>query len=81
MRWLHSTIIVLFAAAIGIFAVQNLESVNISFLGLSLRARVALVVIIAYVLGAVTGGSLFALLRRSYQGSRWGTAISSQGSG
>jgi len=31
---------------------------------------VAFLVVVAYVLGAVTGGSLFALFRRSIQGSR-----------
>jgi hypothetical protein len=30
----------------------------------------ALLVAVTYLLGAATGGSLFALLRRSYQGSK-----------
>ena len=70
MRWVHLTIIVLFAAATVIFAFQNLGSVAVSFLGLSLRVPVIILVFIVYVLGAATGGSLFALLRRSYKGSR-----------
>ena len=70
MRWIHLTVIVLFAAFIVIFALQNLTSVLVSFLGFSLNAPVAVLVAVVYVLGAATGGSLLALLRRSYEGSR-----------
>jgi lipopolysaccharide assembly protein A len=70
MRWFYLTIIILFAAAILIFAVQNLETVTVGFLGFSISARIALVVLAAYILGALTGGSLFALLRRSFVGTR-----------
>jgi uncharacterized integral membrane protein len=70
MRWIYLGIIILFAAATIIFALQNLEIVTMSLLGFNTRVPLALVVAIAYVLGAATGGSLFALLRRSYEGSR-----------
>ncbi len=70
MRWIYLTVIVLFAAAIVIFGMQNLDLVTMSFLGFSVRAPLAIVAAIVYVLGAVTGGSLFALLRRSVQASR-----------
>jgi lipopolysaccharide assembly protein A len=72
MRWLYLAVIILFVAATAIFAAQNLEIVTISFLNFNIRLPLALLVTIAYVLGAATGGSLFALLRRSYQGSRPG---------
>jgi lipopolysaccharide assembly protein A len=70
MRWIYLAIIILFAAATFIFALQNLDIVTMSFLGINARVPLALVVAVAYVLGAATGGSLFALLRRSYEGSR-----------
>lgn len=70
MRWIHLTVIVLFAVFIVIFALQNFTSVQVSFLGFSLNAPVAVLVAVFYVLGAATGGSLLALLRRSYAGSR-----------
>lgn len=70
MRWVYLAIIILFAAATIIFALQNFEIVTVSLLGFNARVPLALVVAIAYLLGAVTGGSLFALLRRSYEGSR-----------
>jgi hypothetical protein len=41
-----------------------------SFLGFSIRAPLAILIAAVYVVGAVTGGSLFALLRRSYRGSQ-----------
>jgi lipopolysaccharide assembly protein A len=69
MRWLYLTLIVLFVLAMIIFAVQNLEQVTMSFLGFRLRAPLALVSAIVYLVGAVTGGSLYALLRRSVRES------------
>ena len=62
--------LILFGAATSIFALQNFEIVTISFLGFNARVPIALLVALVYLLGAATGGSLFALLRRSYEGSR-----------
>ena len=70
MRWIHLAVIILFAAATILFALQNFDIVTMSFLGLNSRVPLALLVAVAYLLGAVTGGSVFALLRRSYEGSR-----------
>jgi putative membrane protein len=70
MRWIYLAVIILFAAATRIFAVQNLEIVTMSFLGFSARAPLTLLVAVVYLLGAATGGSLLALLRRSYEGTR-----------
>jgi putative membrane protein len=70
MRWIYLAVIILFVAATIIFALQNFEVVTMSFLGLNARVPLAVLVAVAYLLGAATGGSLFALLRRSYEGSR-----------
>jgi uncharacterized integral membrane protein len=70
MRWIYLAVVILFAAATILFALQNFEIVTMSFLGFNSRVPLALLVAVAYLLGAVTGGSLFALLRRSYEGSR-----------
>jgi uncharacterized integral membrane protein len=72
MRWIYLAVIILFVAATMIFAFQNFEAVTMSFLGFNLRAPLALLIAVVYLLGAVTGGSLFALLRRSYEASREG---------
>jgi uncharacterized integral membrane protein len=70
MRWLYLTLIVVLAAATLVFILQNWDLVTISFLGFSIRAPLAILIAAVYVVGAVTGGSLFALLRRSYRGSQ-----------
>jgi len=70
MRWVYLAIVILFIAAVVLFAVQNLGAVTTSFMGFSVRAPLAILIVIVYVLGAVTGGSLFALLRKSVRGSR-----------
>jgi len=70
MRWVYLTVVILVVAATIIFVVQNVEAVTMSFLGLSIRAPLALLAAVAYVLGAVTGGSVFALVRKSVQATR-----------
>ncbi|HEX4570447.1 MAG TPA: hypothetical protein VH184_08475 [Dongiaceae bacterium] len=76
MRWFHLAVIILFVAVILIFAFQNLDVVTVAFLGFSARAPLAVVIPIIYLLGAATGGSLIALLRRSYERSKRGVAAS-----
>jgi lipopolysaccharide assembly protein A len=65
MRVIYLILIILFVGAVLIFAVQNHESVTLSFLGYSASAPIAVVAAIMYVLGALTGGTLYALLRHS----------------
>jgi uncharacterized integral membrane protein len=72
MRWVHIAVVALFAAAIIVFVVQNRGSVTMAFLGFSVHAPLAVLAAIVYLLGAVTGGSLFALLRKSVRASRAG---------
>ncbi len=70
MRWVYLTMIIVFAAVTIIFAAQNFQTVTMSLLNFSIQMPLALLVVIIYFLGAITGGSLFALLRRSVEGSR-----------
>ena len=70
MRWFYLAIVVVFVAALIIFVAQNTQSVDVSFLSLGVTLPLAVVVFVVYVLGALTGGSLYALLRRSVAGSR-----------
>ena len=69
MRWFHLTVIVLLAAATFVFAVQNFEIVTVTFLRISARAPLALLIAIIYLLGMATGGSLLALLRHTIRGA------------
>jgi lipopolysaccharide assembly protein A len=70
MRSIYLAVIIVFVIATLIFALQNLEVVTMSFLGFQVRAPLALLTIVVYLLGAATGGSVLALLRRSYEGSK-----------
>jgi uncharacterized integral membrane protein len=70
MRWLHLTVVIVFAVAILVFVFQNLEFVVVSFLGFHVRTPLAVAVGLVYLLGMATGGSLWALLRRSIDGSK-----------
>lgn len=70
MRWVYLTVIIVFVAFILIFVFQNIGVVTMAFLGFSLHAPLAVVVVVIYLLGALTGGSLYALLRKSVHASR-----------
>jgi lipopolysaccharide assembly protein A len=70
VRWLHLSVIALFAAAIIVFAAQNHQLVTMSFLGFRATLPMALLAGIIYLLGMATGGSLLALLRRLVEGAR-----------
>jgi lipopolysaccharide assembly protein A len=70
VRWLYLVIVVLFVAALIIFVFQNTERVSVSFLTWAIDSPLAVLVFVVYVLGAMTGGSLYALLRRSVARSR-----------
>ena len=77
MRWIYLGAIVLFAVAMLIFCLENFEAVTMSFLGFKVRAPLAVLAIVVYILGAGTGGSLLAVLRKSYEGSKRNTQRSS----
>jgi uncharacterized integral membrane protein len=70
MRWVHVAVIVIFVVAIIIFAAQNFQPVTMSFLGFSVRAPLAVLTVVVYLIGMVTGGSLWSLLRKSFAGAR-----------
>lgn len=70
MRWVYLTVIILFVLAIVLFSIQNVQSVTMSFLGFSIRAPLAILTAVVYILGAITGGSLLAVLRKSIRATR-----------
>ena len=70
MRWFYVAVIAALAAVTLTFAVQNHQSVTVSFLGFSMIAPLALLVAVIYLLGMATGGSAWALMRWAIEGSR-----------
>ena len=63
MRWFHTAVIVALIAVTLIFAIQNLQSVTVSFLNLKVSSPLAVLVTLVYVLGMFTGGSAWALIK------------------
>lgn len=70
MRWVYLAVVVLFVAATIIFATQNHDTVTVSFLRMSIQVPLAFLIVMVYLAGALTGGSLYGLLRKSVQGAR-----------
>jgi len=70
MRWMYVAVIAVLGLVTLIFALQNLQSVTVSFLRLQLSSPLAVLILIVYVLGMATGGSAWALVRWVWQGSR-----------
>jgi uncharacterized integral membrane protein len=70
MRWLYLTIVCLLGVATLVFAFENMEIVSMDFLWFSMRLPLAFLVVVIYVVGMVTGSSLWALIRRLVAGAR-----------
>jgi putative membrane protein len=75
MRWFYLSVIVLLCAAIVLFAAQNMQMTTTSLLGLSIQMPLAFLVIVVYLIGMATGGSVWAFLRWSLEGSRRTSAV------
>lgn len=69
MRYIYITLIVLLTAVVLLFKFQNLTTVTISLLGMSATLTASTLVMLVYVLGMVTGGTLFSLVRSWVRGA------------
>jgi uncharacterized integral membrane protein len=69
MRQLYLGLVILFAAVIIIFAVQNFQAVDVSFFRLRFHMPLSILTVGIYLLGALTGGGLLALLRHAWDRS------------
>lgn len=65
MRIIYAAILLVFALAVVVFCVQNLDSVAIAFLGWRISLPLPLLVLIIYLLGMISGWGLLSFLRRS----------------
>ena len=65
MRFIQAVLLLAFLGAILIFAWQNNQTVTISFLKWGITAPNALVIIVVYLLGMLTGWTVVAYLQRS----------------
>ena len=69
MRYVYLAMILLLTVAVLVFTFQNFPSVTVVFLSIRITLPLALLVPIVYVLGMLSGGALWALLRTSYRGA------------
>ena len=70
MRYVYIGLAVLVTVAVLLFKVQNLESVTISFLTMSVTLPLSVAVVAIYFLGMISGGSLIAGMRSLIQKAR-----------
>jgi lipopolysaccharide assembly protein A len=70
MRYVYIGLVVLVTAAVLLFKVQNLESVTVSFLTMSLTLPLSVAIIAVYFLGMVSGGALIGAMRSLVQRAR-----------
>jgi uncharacterized integral membrane protein len=69
MRYVYVVLIVLFAATVLTFKVQNLDSVTVTLLSASVTMPVSVMVLLIYVLGMLTGGLVLASVRSWIRGA------------
>ena len=65
MRLIQATLLLLFLAAVGAFALQNNNTTDIKFLTWGVRAPISVLVVGVYLLGMISGGAVFGLIRLS----------------
>lgn len=70
MRYIYIALIVVITLVILLFKFQNLDSVTVSFLSMSITLPTSLLVFLVYILGMLTGGSLVAFLKTIIKGAK-----------
>ena len=63
MRFIYLVLLILLAVVTALFALQNLQTITVSFFNWSVTLPIAVVIIGVYFLGMVSGGSVLAFLR------------------
>ena len=73
MRFIYLVLLILLAAVTALFALQNLQTITVSFLNWSVTLPIAVVIVGVYFLGMASGGSVLAFLRWTLQRSKKNT--------
>jgi uncharacterized integral membrane protein len=69
MRYVYIGLIILITLAVVTFKVQNIEAVTVTFLSGSLTLPVAVLILVVYVLGMLTGGMVLSVIRSWVRGA------------
>ncbi len=70
MRYIKGSLAILALLAILTFSIQNLESIDVSFLSWSLKIPKFIVIVATYILGMITGAWLFDFLKHLFRQSK-----------
>jgi hypothetical protein len=65
LRFLGFVVLLFVLGAVGLFVLQNHEAITLQYLDRSVSCSPALLSAVAYLLGMVSGGTVFGLARRS----------------
>lgn len=66
-RVLKITVLVLFIGVLAVFTFQNIDTVRLSFFKWFLEIPLSIALVLVYILGAVSGGVLFSMLKNLYK--------------
>lgn len=69
MRYVYMALIATFVAIVILFKVQNIDTVTVALFGATVTLPISMLVLLIYLLGALTGGSVFALMRTWVHGA------------
>ncbi len=67
MRYIQAVILLVFLAAIGVFALQNRNVITVSFFTWNLSEPVAFLTVVVYLLGMLSGWTVVAFVRGSFR--------------
>ncbi len=67
MRFIQAILLLAFLGALGLFAFQNTEAITVSFWKWQTTGPVALLAIVAYLLGMLSGWTVVSFFTRSLQ--------------
>jgi lipopolysaccharide assembly protein A len=67
MRAIYAILLLIFVAAVVVFALQNMEPVTIKYLDRSESFALSAVIGAVYVLGMLTGWTIVGIVKRSFQ--------------
>ncbi len=65
MRFFQAMLLLLFLAAVGVFALQNNELIAVKFMNWGVTAPISILVVGVYILGMISGGAVFGFIRLS----------------
>lgn len=67
MRFIYFLILLVFIAAVAVFAYQNSEEVSLRYIDRTVTAPMSLLIVGVYLLGMVSGWTVIGFVKRSFE--------------